>query len=125
MQRAIIAVSTTSSDVPRLALIVNALIVSGIHSPSSVSRTIEKTSLCDEQFKDNERLNENRMLVHDTLGEPRALHQRPKQIEVRIRRQHDVAPPPGVQALARLYKSSRDSPQLSPTPPPTIPQLSP
>jgi hypothetical protein len=57
-----------------------------------------------EQLVDDQRLDEDRMLVNETRAESGPIDQRTEQIEVGIRREHDIQPASGLETLARLVE---------------------
>ena len=61
-----------------------------------------------EQLVDDQRLDDERMLPNEAREEPGPIDQRTEQIEVGIRRDHDIQPPTGFKTLASLVEQRRD-----------------
>src|ERR1700694_2739386 len=65
-------------------------------------------SLARGQLVDDERLDEDRIFVRELGAESGLVDQLAEQVEVGIRRDHDIDASAGSQALARLVEQGRD-----------------
>src|SRR5437016_1065773 len=76
------------------------------HSPSSSGWRDNASSvqLVDDQLVDDQRFDDDRILVSQAGAESGPFDQRAEQIEIGIRRDHDIKAPAGLETLAGLIE---------------------